>query len=84
YHQEHVVLACERWLELNLIPELSMHIQLREMSSELLQKILKSSRLFTYNEFSVYRNLSYWLFLQLNPQMQLMPSHSTVLSYFNR
>ncbi|GFN84169.1 BTB/POZ domain-containing protein 16-like [Plakobranchus ocellatus] len=83
YHQEHVVLACERWLELNLIPELSMHIQLREMSSELLQKILKSSRLFTYNEFSVYRNLSYWLFLQLNPQMQLMPSHSTVLSYFN-
>ncbi|XP_005089625.1 BTB/POZ domain-containing protein 16 [Aplysia californica] len=83
YHQEHVVLACERWLELNLIPELSMHIQLREMSSELLQKILKSSRLFTYNEYSVYRNLSYWLFLQLNPQMQLMPSHSTVLAYFN-
>ncbi|XP_070212447.1 BTB/POZ domain-containing protein 16-like isoform X2 [Littorina saxatilis] len=83
YHQEHVVLACERWLELNIIPQLSLQIQLREMSMELLQKILKSSRLFVYSEFSVFRTLAYWLFLQLNPDLQLMPTHTTVLSFFN-
>lgn len=83
HHQEHVVLACERWLELNLIPQLSLQVQLREMSVELLQKILKSSRLFVTSEYSVYRTLAYWLFLQLNTDLQLMPSHSTVLAYFN-
>jgi BTB/POZ domain-containing protein 16 len=40
-------------------------------------------RLFVLSEFSVFRTLAYWLFLQLNPDLQLMPSHSTVLSYFN-
>ncbi|XP_045189998.2 BTB/POZ domain-containing protein 16-like isoform X4 [Mercenaria mercenaria] len=83
HQQEHVVLACERWLELNLIPDLSENIQLREMPMELLQKIVKSNRLFVFNEFSVYRTLAYWLFMQLNPHLQLMPSHSTVLTYFN-
>lgn len=83
YEQDHVVLACERWLELNLIPQLSIQIQLREMSSELLQKTLKSSRLFVSSEYSVYRTLAHWLFLQLNQDMQLMPSQSTVQSYFN-
>ncbi|KAK7498435.1 hypothetical protein BaRGS_00010389 [Batillaria attramentaria] len=83
HQQEHVVLACERWLELNLIPQLSLQIQLREMSAELLQKILKSSRLFVLSEFSVFRTLAYWLFLQLNTDLQLMPPHSTVLAYFN-
>ncbi|KAK3095401.1 hypothetical protein FSP39_014207 [Pinctada imbricata] len=83
YQQEHVVLACERWLELNLIPQLSSHIQLREVPIDILQKVIKSNRLFTYNEHSIYKTLSYWLFLQLNPGIQLMPSHSTVLSYFN-
>ncbi|XP_060580646.1 BTB/POZ domain-containing protein 16-like isoform X2 [Ruditapes philippinarum] len=83
HQQEHVVLACERWLELNLIPDLSENIQLREMPMELLQKVVKSNRLFVFNEKSVYRTLAYWLFMQLNPHLQLMPSHSTVLSYFN-
>ncbi|XP_061180078.1 BTB/POZ domain-containing protein 16-like isoform X2 [Saccostrea echinata] len=83
YHQEQVVLACERWLELNLIPQLSSQIQLRDVPMELIQKTLKSNRLFTFNEYSIYRLLSYWLFLQLNPHIQLMPSHSTVLSYYN-
>ncbi|XP_022344792.2 BTB/POZ domain-containing protein 16-like isoform X7 [Crassostrea virginica] len=83
YQQEQVVLACERWLELNLIPQMSCQIQLRDVPMDLLQKILKSNRLFTFNEYSIYRLLSYWLFLQLNPHIQLMPSHSTVLSYYN-
>lgn len=83
HQQEEIVLACERWLELNLIPELSGHIQLREMPMDLMQKILKSNRLFVTNEYSIYRTLTYWLFMRLNPHLQLMPSHSTVLSYFN-
>ena len=41
-------------------------------------------RLFVYSEYSVFRTLAYWLFLQLNPDLQLMPSHTTVLSFFNR
>ncbi|XP_046368087.2 BTB/POZ domain-containing protein 16-like isoform X2 [Haliotis rufescens] len=83
YHQDHVVVACERWLELNLIPKLACQIQLREMSADLLQRILKSNRLFVYNEYSVYKTLVYWLFLQVNPDIQLMPSHSSVLAFFN-
>ncbi|XP_069139506.1 BTB/POZ domain-containing protein 16-like isoform X2 [Argopecten irradians] len=83
YQQEHVVLSCERWLELNLIAQLSTQVQLREVPMEVLQKILKSNRLFVYNEYSVYKTLAYWLFLQLNPHIQLMPSHSTVLTFFN-
>ena len=70
--------------ELTAVFQLSNNIQLREMPLELLQKVVKSNRLFTYNEYSVYRALAYWLFMQLNPHLQLMPSHSTVLSYFNR
>lgn len=83
HQQEHVVLACERWLELNLVSDLCNQIQLRDVPLDLLQKILKSNRLFVYTEYCVYRLLAYWLFLHLNPQLQLMPSHSTVLSYFN-
>ncbi|KAH3706767.1 hypothetical protein DPMN_066156 [Dreissena polymorpha] len=54
------------------------------MPMDLLQKILKSNRLFTYNEFSVNHTLSLWLFMQLKPNLQLMPSHSTALSYLHR
>lgn len=41
-------------------------------------------RLFVYNEYSVYRTLVVWLFLQINPEVQLLPSHSTVTAFFNR
>ncbi|XP_002733940.1 BTB/POZ domain-containing protein 16-like [Saccoglossus kowalevskii] len=75
--------ACERWLELNLVPHLSVQIQLRELPLELLQKIIKSSRLFTFNEYSIYKVLCYWVFLQNHPEIQLMPSMSTVITYFN-
>ncbi|XP_070541114.1 BTB/POZ domain-containing protein 16-like [Ptychodera flava] len=78
-----VVNACERWLELNLIPNLSVQIQLRELPLELMQKIIKSNRLFIFNEYSIYKVLCYWIFLQKNPDIQLMPSMSTILTYFN-
>ncbi|XP_013400904.1 BTB/POZ domain-containing protein 16-like isoform X1 [Lingula anatina] len=83
YKQHEVATSCERWLECNLIPQLSTQIQLRDLPMDVLQKILKSSRLFTFNEYSLYKVLAYWVFLQMNPQIQLMPSHSSVLAYFN-
>ncbi|XP_041368498.1 BTB/POZ domain-containing protein 16-like [Gigantopelta aegis] len=83
YKQEGIVAACERWLELNLIPQLANQIQLRELPIDILQKIIKSSKLFVYNEYSVYKTLALWIFLQLNPKMQLMPSHSSLLAFFN-
>ncbi|XP_025096064.1 BTB/POZ domain-containing protein 16-like isoform X1 [Pomacea canaliculata] len=83
YQKQQLVQACERWLEMNLIPKLSTHMHLKEMSMDLLQKILKSNRLFVYNEYSVYRTLVVWLFLQINPEVQLLPSHSTVTAFFN-
>ncbi|XP_072033928.1 BTB/POZ domain-containing protein 16-like [Amphiura filiformis] len=78
-----VVNSCERWLELNLIPHLSVQIYLRELSLELLQKIIKSSRFFTFNEYYLYKLLCYWIFLQQNPHIHLMPSHSTIVTFYN-
>ncbi|XP_064630793.1 BTB/POZ domain-containing protein 16-like [Lineus longissimus] len=83
YKQDQVINATERWLELNLIPQLSTQIQLRQLPMVLLQKILQTHRLFVFNEYAPYKVLAYWLFLQLNPEIQLMPSLSTVISYFN-
>ena len=39
-------------------------------------------RLFVTNEYSVYRTLAYWLFMQLNPHIQLMTTHSWLILYF--
>ncbi|XP_050396799.1 BTB/POZ domain-containing protein 16 [Patella vulgata] len=83
YNEDQLVGACEKWLELNFIPQVAIQIQLREVPMELIQKILKSNRLFVYNEYSIYRALVYWLFFQLNPDLQLMPSQSTIISFFN-
>ncbi|XP_059174751.1 BTB/POZ domain-containing protein 16-like [Physella acuta] len=78
-----VINLCENWLFLNLIPQLSQYIQLREINCDLLQSIIKSSRLFTFNEYSVYKCLAMWLFLVLNPHVHQMPQYSTVVAYFN-
>ncbi|XP_038071045.1 BTB/POZ domain-containing protein 16-like [Patiria miniata] len=83
YKVGQVVNACERWLELNLIPHLSVQIHLRDLPLELLQKIIKSSRFFTFNEYYLYKLLCYWIFLQQNHHLQLMPSHSTIVTFFN-
>ena len=39
--------------------------------------------LFTEDEFAVYRTLSYWLFLFLNPGCYSVPSISAIVAYFN-
>ena len=44
YHQDQVLNACERWLELNLVPKLSTQIQLRDVPIDLMQKVLRSNR----------------------------------------
>ncbi|CAL1546832.1 unnamed protein product [Lymnaea stagnalis] len=83
FDEEDVVKVCEHWLELNLIQDLSKRIQLRDLSNELLENTLNSDRLFVPSEYSVYKTVSSWLFLQLNPQLQVMPSYTVVISYFN-
>ncbi|ELT97706.1 hypothetical protein CAPTEDRAFT_187834 [Capitella teleta] len=83
YHQEALEEACERWLEVNLTPKLSQCLQLRQVPIDLLHKILKSNRLFTYSEFNVFKTVALWTFFQLNPHTQLMPSYNTILTFFN-
>ncbi|KAF6040726.1 BTBD16 [Bugula neritina] len=82
--QVRVVDACIRWLELNLISVVMNKIQLRDIPIKLLETVLKSSKLFTYSEYHLYTCLSLWLFLRLNPHIQLMPASTNVITYFNR
>ncbi|GAA6078563.1 BTB/POZ domain-containing protein 16, partial [Tachysurus ichikawai] len=49
--------ACERWLELFLVTDLSHRIQLRDLTFELLHKTLQSPRLFTSNEYELLRTV---------------------------
>ncbi|XP_044880230.1 BTB/POZ domain-containing protein 16 isoform X3 [Mauremys mutica] len=83
YKQETLVTDCERWLEVNLVPQLSSQIHLRKLPQELLQKVLRSPRLFTFNEFHLLKTTLCWTYLQLNPRVQIIPSHETILMYFS-
>ncbi|KAL1264072.1 hypothetical protein QQF64_004427 [Cirrhinus molitorella] len=76
--------ACERWLELFLVTELSWHIKLKDLPFDLLLKTLLSPRLFTSNEYEVLRAVLNWLYLQLNPLRQTVPAHSTIITFFSR
>uniref|UniRef100_A0A8C0H4B6 BTB/POZ domain-containing protein 16 n=1 Tax=Chelonoidis abingdonii TaxID=106734 RepID=A0A8C0H4B6_CHEAB len=83
YKQETLVTDCERWLEVNLVPQLSSQIHLRKLPQELLQKVLRSPRLFTFSEFHLLKTTLCWTYLQLNPRVQIIPSHETILMYFS-
>ncbi|XP_042312222.1 BTB/POZ domain-containing protein 16 isoform X2 [Sceloporus undulatus] len=83
YQQSSLITECERWIEVNLVPQLGSQIHLRKLPLELLQKVLKSSRLFTFNEFHLLRTALCWVFLQQNPKIQIIPSYDTVLTYFS-
>ncbi|KAF4106790.1 hypothetical protein G5714_012780 [Onychostoma macrolepis] len=76
--------ACERWLELFLVTELSFHIKLRDLPFDLLLQTLLSPRLFTSNEYEVLRAVLCWLYLQLNPPRQTLPAHSTIITFFSK
>ncbi|XP_071828007.1 BTB/POZ domain-containing protein 16-like [Apostichopus japonicus] len=83
YKVGELVSSCERWLEVHLVSHLSIQIYLRDLPQGLLQRIITSSRFFTFNEYTLYRTLCYWVFLKMNPSVQLMPSHSTIVTFFN-
>nr|XP_060623010.1 BTB/POZ domain-containing protein 16 [Anolis sagrei ordinatus] len=83
YQQSALISDCERWVEVNLVPHLGSQIHLRKLPLELLQKVLKSSRLFTFNEFHLLRTTLCWVFLQQNPKIQIIPSYDAILTYFS-
>ncbi|XP_051837547.1 BTB/POZ domain-containing protein 16 isoform X1 [Antechinus flavipes] len=82
YNEELLVTACEKWLEMNLVPLIGKQIYLRTIPQELLQKVLKSQRLFTFNEFDLLKTALYWVYLQLNLKLQTIPIYETVLAFF--
>uniref|UniRef100_A0A452RUZ0 BTB/POZ domain-containing protein 16 n=1 Tax=Ursus americanus TaxID=9643 RepID=A0A452RUZ0_URSAM len=83
YKEEQLTTACEKWLEMNLVPLVGTQIHLRKIPQELLHKVLRSPRLFTFNEYHLLKTLLLWVFLQLNHRIQTVPVHETVLAFFN-
>uniref|UniRef100_A0A8C9QC92 BTB domain containing 16 n=1 Tax=Spermophilus dauricus TaxID=99837 RepID=A0A8C9QC92_SPEDA len=83
YKEEQLTTACEKWLEMNLVPLMATQIHLRHIPQELLQKVLRSPRLFTFSEFHLLKTLLMWAYLQLNSKIQTIPIHETVLTFFN-
>ncbi|XP_048362844.1 BTB/POZ domain-containing protein 16 [Sphaerodactylus townsendi] len=83
YKQPSLISDCERWIEVNLVIQLGSQIHLRKLPLELLQKMLRSSRLFTFSEFHLWKITLCWVFLQQNPKIQIIPSYDTVRTYFS-
>ncbi|XP_042764896.1 BTB/POZ domain-containing protein 16 isoform X2 [Panthera leo] len=82
YKEEQLTTACEKWLEMNLVPLVGTQIHLRKIPQELLHRVLRSPRLFTFDEFHLLKTLLLWVFLQLNPKVQTVPVQETVLAFF--
>ncbi|XP_008068296.2 BTB/POZ domain-containing protein 16 [Carlito syrichta] len=82
YKEEQLTTACEKWLEMNLVPLMGTQIHLRKIPQDLLQKVLRSPRLFTFSEFHLLKTILLWVFLQLNNKIQAIPIHETVLAFF--
>ncbi|CAB1311945.1 unnamed protein product [Coregonus sp. 'balchen'] len=76
--------ACERWLELYLVTELTCFIYLRDLPFELLHKTLNSPRVFADCEYQLLKTVLYWVFLQFNPAAQILPSHRIIMTFFSR
>ncbi|XP_058400158.1 BTB/POZ domain-containing protein 16 isoform X1 [Diceros bicornis minor] len=82
YKEEQLTTACEKWLEMNLVPVVGMQIHLQKIPQELLHKVLKSPRLFTFSEFHLLKTILLWVYLQLNHKIQTVPTYETVLAFF--
>ncbi|XP_072828475.1 BTB/POZ domain-containing protein 16 isoform X3 [Vicugna pacos] len=82
YKEELLTTACERWMEMNLVPLMGTQIHLRKIPQELLHKVLRSPRLFTFSEFHLLKTLLLWVYLQLNNKTQTIPTYETVLAFF--
>ncbi|KAM9197431.1 BTB/POZ domain-containing protein 16 [Dugong dugon] len=83
YREEQLTKACEKWLEMNLVPLVGKQIHLRNIPQELLHKVLKSPSLFTFSEFHLLKTMLFWVYLQLNHKIQTIPIYETVLAFFN-
>ncbi|XP_073096353.1 BTB/POZ domain-containing protein 16 isoform X1 [Manis javanica] len=83
YKEEELTTACEKWLEMNLVPLVGTQIHFRKIPQELLHKVLKSPRLFTFSEFHLLKTVLLWVYLQLNQKIQTVPVYKTVLAFFN-
>ncbi|XP_044518544.1 BTB/POZ domain-containing protein 16 [Gracilinanus agilis] len=83
YKEESLISACEKWLEMNLVPLIGKQIHLRTIPQELLQKVLRSDRVFTFSEFDLLKTALYWVYLQLNLKIQSVPIYETVLAFFH-
>lgn len=44
YKEEQLIIACEKWLAMNLVPLVGTQIHLRQIPEPLLYKVLKSPR----------------------------------------
>ncbi|XP_012636737.1 BTB/POZ domain-containing protein 16 isoform X1 [Microcebus murinus] len=82
YKEEQLTTACENWLAMNLVPLVGTQIHLRKIPQDLLYKVLKSPRLFTFSEFHLLKTVLLWVFLQLNNKVQTIPIYETVLAFF--
>ncbi|XP_058909009.1 BTB/POZ domain-containing protein 16 [Kogia breviceps] len=83
YKEEPLTTACEKWMEMNLVPLVGTQIHLQKIPQELLHKVLRSPRLFTFSEFRLLKTLLLWVYLQLNNKTQTIPTYETVLSFFS-
>nr|XP_035125227.2 BTB/POZ domain-containing protein 16 isoform X4 [Callithrix jacchus] len=82
YKEEQLTTACEKWLEMNLVPLLGTHVHLCRVPQDLLHKVLKSPRLFTFSEFRLLKTILFWVFLQLNHKIMAIPTYETMLTFF--
>uniref|UniRef100_A0A2K6FS59 BTB/POZ domain-containing protein 16 n=1 Tax=Propithecus coquereli TaxID=379532 RepID=A0A2K6FS59_PROCO len=82
YKDEQLTTACEKWLGMNLVPLVGTQIHLRKIPQDLLHKVLKSPRLFTFSEFHLLKTILLWVFLQLDNKVQAIPIYETMLAFF--
>ncbi|XP_058527710.1 BTB/POZ domain-containing protein 16 [Ochotona princeps] len=83
YKEEQLIIACEKWLEMNLVPLVGTQVHLRKIPQELLHKVLKSPRLFTFSEFHLLKTTLLWVFLQQNQKTQMVPNYEAMQTFFS-
>ncbi|XP_036915473.1 BTB/POZ domain-containing protein 16 [Sturnira hondurensis] len=83
YKEEPLIAACEKWLEMNLVPQMGRQIHLRKIPKNLLQKVLMSPRLFTLSELHLLKTLLLWVYLHLNHRTRAIPEYEAMLTFFH-
>ncbi|XP_013358481.1 PREDICTED: BTB/POZ domain-containing protein 16 isoform X3 [Chinchilla lanigera] len=74
YKEEQLTKACEKWLEMNLVPLLGTQLHLRHIPQDLLQKVLKSPS-FSKESCFLDRDIGYgWISLFLSLRLHSITS----------